>query len=124
MKIGWRGGQTRLRERELVRVRIMTGRGECVDQPSWQMSDQAEAVRQSPDGLSSYRWPLVTDMMHLESQNVTSPSFPNISASILQASKQASWKELSFHLLTLHSYISGNEKKLSARSSFHETTTP
>lgn len=26
----------------------------CVDQPSWQMSDQAEAVGQCPDGLSSH----------------------------------------------------------------------
>lgn len=26
----------------------------CVDQPPWQMSDQAEAVGQCPDGLSSH----------------------------------------------------------------------
>ena len=65
MKLGWRGGRTGL-EREGVGKSEDNGKERrCVDQPSWQVSDQAEAVGQSPDGLSSHRWPLVTNMMHL-----------------------------------------------------------
>ena len=98
VKPGWRGGLTGLRGRakwELAKVR---GRGGHVDPPSWQVSDQVEAVGQCPDGLSSHWWPLVTYMMHLERSECNQSQFTSFSPSRKQASKHASWKELSFQL--------------------------
>ena len=54
MKLGWRGGRTGLEREGVGKSEDNDKERRCVDQPSWQVSDQAEAVGQSPDGLSSH----------------------------------------------------------------------
>ena len=73
------GGESKRRKR-----REWEGGGKN-DVPSWQVSDQAEAVGQGPDGFGPHRGPLVTQMVHLQGgewPNSGTPILRRLSASM------------------------------------------